>query len=198
VAVAKSERPEPGTPTPSRSRPWSSRPFTEPNHLLPLHRAVRRLAGTPRSGAAAPGRCRSGSHGPPRPASPAPGRSTLLVTTSSPPCPEREVSTEAFALLWTRPSSRGWTEPSGLAVCLMTAVPHRAAAQTRRRLRAVHRAEPVVCRCRCLPQRARSLLCIMLILSRRAHAEFRLAVGTHTLSTPPSSEGPAFLWPGVV
>jgi hypothetical protein len=30
-------------------------------------------------------------------------------------------------------------------------------------------------------------------LSRRAHAEFRLAVGTHTLSTPPSGEGPAFL-----
>jgi hypothetical protein len=37
------------------------------------------------------------------------------------------------------------------------AVPHRAAAQTRRRLRAGHRAEPVVCRCRFLPQRARSL-----------------------------------------
>jgi hypothetical protein len=35
-------------------------------------------------------------------------------------------------------------------------------------------------------------------LFRRAHAEFRLAVGTHTLSTPPSSEGPAFIWPGVV
>jgi hypothetical protein len=34
-------------------------------------------------------------------------------------------------------------------------------------------------------------------LSRRAHAEFRLAVGTHTLSTPQSSEGPAFLGPGV-
>jgi hypothetical protein len=76
---------------------------------------------------------------------------------------------------------------------VMTAVPHRAAAQTRRRLRAGHRAEPVVCRCRCLPQRARSLLGIVLILSRRAHAEFRLAVGTHTLSTPPSSEGPALL-----
>jgi hypothetical protein len=62
-----------------------------------------------------------------------------------------------FTLLWTRPSSRGWTEPYGLAVCLMTAVLHRTAAQTRRRLRAGHRAEPVVCRCRCLPQRARSL-----------------------------------------
>jgi hypothetical protein len=38
------------------------------------------------------------------------------------------------------------------------------------------------------------LLCNCVVpLSRRAHAEFRLAVGTHTLSTPPSSEGPAFL-----
>jgi hypothetical protein len=68
----------------------------------------------------------------------------LLVTTSSPPCPEREVSTGPFTLLWTRPSSRGWTEPCELAVCVLPAVPHRAAAQTRRRLRAGHRAEPVV------------------------------------------------------
>jgi hypothetical protein len=177
--------------------------FTAPSPsrtaCIHLPRALQhRLAGMPRSGAAAPGRRRCGSHGPRRPASSAPGHSTLLVTTSSPPCPEREVSTEAFTLLWTRPSSRGWTEPYALAVCLLTAVPHRAAAQTRRRLRAGHRAEPVVCRCRCLPQRARSLLGIMLILSRRAHAEFRLAIGTHTLSTPPSSEDPAFLWPGVV
>jgi hypothetical protein len=139
----------------SRSRPWKeeARPTSTPSSptspppspvLPPLHRALQhRLVGTPRSGAAAPGRCRCGSHGPRRPASSAPGRSTLLVTTSSPPCPEREVSTEAFTLLWTRPSSRGWTEPYGLAVCLMTAVPHRAAAQTRRRLRAGHRAEPV-------------------------------------------------------
>jgi hypothetical protein len=38
-------------------------------------------------------------------------------------------------------------------------LPSRAGAQTRRRLRAGHRAEPVdPCRCRCLPQRARSLL----------------------------------------
>jgi hypothetical protein len=121
----------------------------------------------------------------------------LLVTTSSPPCPEREVSTEPFTLLWTRPSSRDWAEPCELAVCVSPAVPHHAAAQTRRRLRVGHRAEPVVCRCRCLPQRARSFLCIVLILSRRALAEFRLAVGIHTLSTPPSSEGPAFLGPGV-
>jgi hypothetical protein len=34
-------------------------------------------------------------------------------------------------------------------------------------------------------------------LFRRAHVKFRLAVGTHTLSTPSSSEGPAFLGPGV-
>jgi hypothetical protein len=38
------------------------------------------------------------------------------------------------------------------------------------------------------------LLCNCVVpLSRRAHTEFWLAVGTHTLSTPPSSEGPAFL-----
>jgi hypothetical protein len=60
----------------SRSRP--SRPFTEPNRLLPLHRAVRRLAGTPRRGAAAQGRRRFGSHGPRRPTSSAPGRSAAL------------------------------------------------------------------------------------------------------------------------
>jgi hypothetical protein len=40
----------------------------------------------------------------------------LLVTTSSPPCPEREVSTAPFTLMWTWPSSRGWTEPCELAV----------------------------------------------------------------------------------
>jgi hypothetical protein len=205
----KSPTPEAGAARGSCPSPWSRnrtgqgrhrpclylhRPFTEPNRLPPLHRALQhRLAGTPRSGAAAPGRCRCGSHGPRRPASSAPGSSTLLVTTSSPPCPEREVSTEAFTLLWTRPSSQGWTEPCELTACVLPVVPHRAATQTRCRLRAGHRAEPVICRCRCLPQRARSLLCIVLILSRRAHAEFRLAVGTHTLSTPPSSEGPAFL-----
>jgi hypothetical protein len=149
--------PSQGHRRPSRSRPWSSHPFTEPNRLLPLHRLIRRLAGTPRGGAATPGRCRRGSHGPRRPTSPAPGHSTLLVTTSSPPCTEREVSTEAFTLLWTRPSSRGWTEPYALAVCLLTAAPHRATAQTRHRLRAGHRAEPVACRCCGRHRRARSL-----------------------------------------
>jgi hypothetical protein len=74
--------------------------------LLPLPRALqRRLAGTPRSGAAAPGRCRRGSHGPRRPASSAPGRSAARHCAASPLCPEREVSTEAFTLMWTRPSS---------------------------------------------------------------------------------------------
>jgi hypothetical protein len=123
----------------------------------------------------------------------------LLVepfTAASPSCPGTR-GEKPPTMLWTRPSSRGWTEPCELAVRVLPAVPHRAAAQTRRRLRAGHRAEPVVCRCRCLPQRARSSLGIVLILSRRAHAEFWLAVGTHTLSTPPSSEGPAFLGPGV-
>jgi hypothetical protein len=174
--------PSQGRRRPSRSHPWSSR-----------HRGI---------GAGPAGRRRRVALLPlqqagPRSSSSALGRSTLLVTTSSPPCLEREVSTEAFTLLWTRPSSRGWTEPCELAACVLPAVPHRAAAQTRRRLRAGHRAEPVVCRCRCLRQHARSLLCIVLILSRRARVEFRLAVGTYTLSTPPSSEGPAFLGPGV-
>jgi hypothetical protein len=67
------------------------------------------------------------------------------------------VSTETpSTLLWTRPSSQGWTEPCELVVCMLPAVPHRAAAQTRRRLRADHRAEPVACRCRCRHRRARS------------------------------------------
>jgi hypothetical protein len=97
--------------------------------------------------------------------------------------------------MWTRPSSRGWTEPCELADCVLTAVPHRAAAQTRRRLRADHRAEPVVLQVP-LPSSPRALPCLakgVVPLIRRAHAEFRLAVDTHTLSTPPSSEGPAFL-----
>jgi hypothetical protein len=86
----------------------------------------------------------------------------LLVTTSSPPCPEREVSTEAFTLLWTRPSSRGWTKPYRLAVYLMTAVPDRAAAQTRRRLRAGHRAEPVALQVP-LPSSPRALPCLGMV-----------------------------------
>jgi hypothetical protein len=86
----------------------------------------------------------------------------LLVTTSSPPCPEREVSTEPFTLMWTRPSSRGWTEPCELAVCVVTAVPHRAAAQTRRRLRAGHRAEPVVLQVP-LPSSPHALPCLAIV-----------------------------------
>jgi hypothetical protein len=104
------------TQEPELYKPLTTAPSLSRTPLLPLHRAVRRLAETPRSGAAAQGRCRCGSHGPRRPASPAPGHSTLLVTTSSPPCLEREVSTEAFTLLWNQPSSRGWTEPCELAV----------------------------------------------------------------------------------
>jgi hypothetical protein len=86
----------------------------------------------------------------------------LLVTTSSPPCPEREVNTKPFTLMWTRPSSRGWTEPYGLAVCEMTAVPHRATAQTRRRLRAGHRAEPVALQVP-LPSSPRALPCLAIV-----------------------------------
>jgi hypothetical protein len=113
----------------------------------------------------------------------------LRRRTSTPPprrrVQERKVSLNPLDLVVDRPSSRGWTEPCELAVCMLPVVTHRAAAQTRRRLRAGHRAEPVnSCRCRCLPQRARSLLCIVLILSRRAHTEFRLAVGTHTVALP--------------
>jgi hypothetical protein len=72
------------------------------------------------------------------------------------------VSTEPFTLMWTRPSSRGWTEPYGLAVCVMTTVPHRAAAQTRRRLRAGHRAEPVVLQVP-LPSSPRALPCLAIV-----------------------------------
>jgi hypothetical protein len=58
---------------------------------------------------------------------PLPQAVPLLATTSSPPCPEREVSTEPFTLLWTRPSSRGWTEPCELAACVLPVAPHRTA-----------------------------------------------------------------------
>jgi hypothetical protein len=51
-----------------------------------------------------------------------------------------------FTLLWTRPSSRGWNEPGVLVgPGVPAAGPRllRAAEQTRRHLRAGHRAEPV-------------------------------------------------------
>jgi hypothetical protein len=102
-------------------------------------------------------------------------------------------------LLWARPSSRSWTEPCELAVCMLPAVPHCAAAQTRRCLRAGHRAEPVAGSCRCHHRRALFLAlqwCRSFVST--SVAELRFAADTHTLSTPPSSEGPTFLWPGVV
>jgi hypothetical protein len=64
-------------------------------------------------------------------------------------------------------------------------------------LRAGHRAEPVACRCRCRHRRARSFA-LHRSLVQRVHAESRFAAGTHRPSTPPSSQGLAFLWPGVV
>jgi hypothetical protein len=54
--------------------------------------------------AAAQGRFR---RGPRRSASPAPGHSTLLVTTSSPPCPGAQVSLNPLSCCDARPSSRG-------------------------------------------------------------------------------------------
>jgi hypothetical protein len=102
VAAAKPEQPEPGTPTPkpepsvvkspprNRSRAcWRLRRAAllplhqaEPPSLLPLlHRTF--FAPSPErqeAGAAAQGRCRCGSRGPRRSASPAPGYSTLLVS----------------------------------------------------------------------------------------------------------------------
>jgi hypothetical protein len=53
-------------------------------------------------------------------------------------------------------------EPYGLAVCVMTAVPHRVAAQTHRRLRAGHRAEPVVLQVP-LPSSPRALPCLAMV-----------------------------------
>jgi hypothetical protein len=113
---------------------------------------------------------------------------------------EHEVSTETpSTLLWTRPSSRGWTEPCELTACMLPAVPHRAAAQTRRRLRAGHRAEPVALQVP-LPSSPRALLCLAVesFLCSTCVAELRFAAGTHTAEHAPSSQGPAFLWPGVV
>jgi hypothetical protein len=65
-------------------------------------------------------------------------------------------------LLWTRPSSRGWTEPCELAVCMLPAVSHRATALTRRRLRAGHRAEPVALQVP-LPSSPRALPCLAVV-----------------------------------
>jgi hypothetical protein len=51
-----------------------------------------------------------------------------------------------------------------------------------------------------LPSSPRALLCLAVVsfLCSTCIAELRFSAGPHTLSTPPSSEGPAFLWPGVV
>jgi hypothetical protein len=130
---------EPEPPGEGRSRPWSSR-----------HRGVGAgpagdgvvLLYFPCSEPSSP----SSSATPPR---------------HSPPCPECEVR-NPFTLMWTRPSSRGWTEPCELADCVMTAVPHRAAAQTRRRLRTGHRAEPVVLQVP-LPSSPRALPCLAMV-----------------------------------
>jgi hypothetical protein len=105
------------------------------------------------------------------------------------------VSLKPFTLLWTRPSSRGWTEPCELAACMLPAAPHRAAAQTRCRLRAGHRAEPVACRCRCRRRRARSLALqwchtfvptsARQVPARRRHPHRCAAVVRHALARTP-------------
>jgi hypothetical protein len=110
----------------------------------------------------------------------APRHHCLVVTSGVP------MSTTTTPSPCCGPGLRVEAEPrlvSSLFVCCP--MPARAAAQTRRRLRAGHRAEPVdSCRCRCLPQRARSFLCIVLTLFRRTHAELRFAVRTHTAALP--------------
>jgi hypothetical protein len=110
---------------------------------------------------------------------------------------EHEVSTETpSTLLWTRPSSRGWTEPCELAVCLLPAAcsrHHATSLESRPSSRAGRLQVP-------LPSSPRALLChtVVSFLCSMCVAELRFAVGTHRLSTPPSSQGLAFLWPGVV
>jgi hypothetical protein len=82
---------------------------------------------------------------------------------------------------------------------MLPAVSHRAAAQTRRRLRAGHRAEPIALQVSLLSSpRALPCLAVESFLCSTCVAELRFAAGTHTAEHAPSSQGPAFLWPGVV
>jgi hypothetical protein len=99
-----------------------------------------------------------------------------LVTTASPSLPGAQGELHHPLLCAVDPAIEPWLiEPCVLIGPCAPAVVScscRAAAQTRCHLRASHRAEPVdSCRYRCLPQRACSLLCIVLTLFRRAHAE---------------------------
>jgi hypothetical protein len=71
---------------------------------------------------------------------------------------------------------------------MLPAVPHRAAAKTRRRLRAGHRAEPVALQVS-LPSLSRALLCLAVV---SCVAELRFAADTHSAEHAPSSQGPAF------
>jgi hypothetical protein len=99
-------------------------------------------------------------------------------------------------LLWTRPSSRGWTEPCELAVCMLPAAcPRRRADPPSPE----SRAEPVACRCRCRHRRASpfSLRSCRSFVSTCV-VELGFAAGTHTTEHAPSSQGLAFLRPGVV
>jgi hypothetical protein len=84
-----------------------------------------------------------------------------------------------------------------LSVCCL--LPARAAAQTRRRLRAGHRAEPDALQVP-LPSSPCALSCLAVVsfLCSTCVAELRFAAGTHTAEHAASSQGPAFLWPGVV
>jgi hypothetical protein len=131
--------PSQGRRRPSRSRPWSSR-----------HRGI----GAGPAGDGVVLLCFPCSKPSSQSSSSAPPR--LLRCRVQ----EHKVSLNPFTLLWTRPSSRGWTEPCELAVCCP--LPARATAQTRRRLRAGHRAEPVALQVP-LPSSPRALPCLAIV-----------------------------------
>jgi hypothetical protein len=121
-----------------------------------------------------------------------------LDTAASPSCPGTQGESPPFTLLWTQPSSRGWTEPCELADGVLPAACSR------------HHADPPTLeswpssragRLQVpLPSSPRALLCLAVVSFHCSTcvAELWFATGTHTLSTPPSSQGPAFLWPGVM
>jgi hypothetical protein len=86
---------------------------------------------------------------------------------------------------------------------MLPAVPHRAAAQTRRRLRAGHRAETVACRCRCRRRRARCLalqwcrtfvpMSAHRVPARCRHPHVCTAVVRHTPARTPERLNPSVL-----
>jgi hypothetical protein len=94
-------------------------------------------------------------------------------------------------LLWTRPSSRGWTEPCELAVCMLPAAcPRRRADPPSPE----SRAEPVACRCRCRHRRGAPFPCDRVVpLFRRVSSSLGLPPAPTQLSTRHRAKALPFL-----